>query len=85
MYKVKQLYVPYEDEDGHTYLIPKDDWNKFEDCLSRIEDNYSEHNKYDIYMDELTYVLETFADDRLEGEFHYVVLEDDLIGDLNAK
>lgn len=78
MYKVKQLYVPYEDEDGHTYLLPKDDWNKFEGCLSRIEYSYSEHNKYDIYMNELMEVLDAFADDRLEGESYYVVLEDDI-------
>ena len=49
MYKVKQLYVVFDDDSGHKYLIPKDEYGAFEKCLSRIEDSYSEHKAEDIY------------------------------------
>ena len=79
MIKVKQLYVVFNDGEGHKYLIPKDEYGAFEKCLSRIEESYSEHKDEDIYYDELNDILDAFADQRLEGEEIYVVLSNDLI------
>ena len=79
MYKVKQLYVVFDDDGGHKYLIPKDEYGAFEKCLSRIEESYSEHKDEDIYYDELNDILDAFSDQRLEGELHYVVLDEHVI------
>ena len=78
-YKVKQLYVVFDDDSGHKYLIPKDEYGVFVKCLSRIEESFDEHKDEDIYYDELNDILDAFADQRLEGEEVYVVLPNDLI------
>ena len=82
MYKVKQMYVIFDDDGGHKYLIPKDEYGTFDECLSRIEESYSEHKDEDIYYDELNDILDAFANQRLEGEEVYVVLPNDLIEDV---
>ena len=83
MYKVKQLYVVFDDDSGRKYLIAKDEYGAFEKCLSRIEESYLEHKDEDIYYEELNDILDAFSDQRLEGEEVYVVLSDDLTeGDL---
>ena len=79
MYKVKQLYIVFDDDSGHKYLIPKDEYGAFVKCLSRIEYSFDEHKDEDIYYDELNDILDAFADQRLEGEEVYVVLPNDLI------
>ena len=79
MIKVKQLYVVFDDGDGHKYLIPKEDYSKFDKTYTRIEEAYSEHKDEDIYYDELNDILDAFSDQRLEGEEVYVVLPNDLI------
>ena len=79
MNKVKQMYVIFDDDGGHKYLIPKDECGTFDECLSRIEESYSEHKDEDIYYDELNDILDAFADQRLEGEEVYVVLPNELI------
>ena len=79
MYKVKQMYVIFDDDSGHKYLIPKTEYGAFEKCLSRIEESYSEHKDEDIYYDELNDILDAFADQRLEGEEVYVVLDEHVI------
>lgn len=75
-YSVKQLYVVFEDDCGHRYLIPKAEYGKFDKALTRIEESYEEHNNEDIYYDELNDLLDAFSDQTLEGELHYVVLEE---------
>ena len=79
MYKVKQLYVLFDDDSGHKYLISKDDYEAFDKCLSRIEESFDEHKDEDIYYDELNDILDAFSDQRLEGEAVYVVLSNDVI------
>ena len=78
-YKVKQMYVIFDDDGGHKYLIPKDEYGAFVKCLSRIEESYSEHKDEDIYYDELNDILDAFADQRLEGEEVYIVLDEHVI------
>ena len=85
MYKVKQMYVIFDDDGGHKYLIPKDEYGTFDECLSRIEESYSEHKDEDIYYDELNDILDAFADQRLEGEEIYVVLPSDLVKENEMK
>lgn len=79
MFKVKQLYVVFDEGDGHKYLIPKADYSKFDKAYTRIEESYSEHKDEDIYYDELNDILDAFSNQRLEGEEIYVVLPNDLI------
>ena len=79
MYKVKELYIVFDDDSGHKYLIPKDGHGAFEKCLSRIEESYSEHKDENVYHDELNDILDAFADQRLEGEEVFVVLPNDLV------
>ena len=79
MYKVKQLYVVFDDDGGHKYFIPKDEYGTFEECLSCIEESFAEHKDEDVYYDELNDILDAFADQRLGGEEVFVVLSNDLI------
>ncbi|MBQ0114064.1 MAG: hypothetical protein KBT03_13120 [Bacteroidales bacterium] len=79
MYKVKNLYVVWEDDSSHNHLIRKEDYKAFEKQLNRIEDSFNEHRDIDIYYEELDDLLGYFSKYRLEGELHYVVLEDDVV------
>ena len=78
-YKVKQLYVVFDDDSGRKYLIPKDEYGAFIKSLSRIEESFAEHKDVDVYYDELNDILDAFSAQRLEGEEVYVVLSNDLI------
>ena len=78
-YKVKQLYIVCDDGDGHKYLIPKQEYTRFEKALERVEASFNEHQDEDIYYEELDDLLSYFSKGTLEGELHYVVLENDLI------
>ena len=79
MFKVKQLYVVFDDDSGRKYLIPKDEYGAFIKSLSRIEESFAEYKDVDVYYDELNDILDAFSDQRLEGEEVYVVLSNDLI------
>lgn len=79
MIKVKQLYVVFDDGDGHKYLIPKEDYSKFDKALTRIEESYEEHQDEDVFYEESNDLLEAFSDGTLEGELHYVVLDEHVI------
>lgn len=79
MIKVKQLYVVFDDGEGHKYPIPKADYSKFDKAYTRIEDSYEEHKDEDVFYEESNDLLETFSDGTLEGELHYVVLDEYVI------
>lgn len=79
MIEVKQLYVVFDDGDGHKYLIPKEDYSKFDKAYTRIEDSYEEHKDEDVFYEESNDLLEAFSDGVLEGELHYVVLDEHVI------
>lgn len=79
MTKVKQLYVVFDDGDGHKYLIPKEDYSKFDKAYTRIEDSYEEHKDEDVFYEESNDLLEAFSDGTLEGELYYVVLDEHVI------
>lgn len=79
MFKVKQLYVVFDDGDGHKYLIPKEDYSKFDKAYTRIEDSYEEHKDEDVFYEESNDLLEAFSDGTLEGELHYVVLDEQIV------
>ena len=81
MYKVKQLYVDVSDNDGHTYLIKREDIEAFKKKLKVLEDklcfdfNYGE----DDYCNDFENLVEYFNAKSLEGEEVFVVLPNDLI------
>ena len=81
MIKVKQLYVDVSDDDGHTYLIKREDIKSFEKELKVLEDklcfdfNYGE----DDFCDDFEKLVEHFNAKSLTGEEAYVVLSEDLI------
>lgn len=79
MIKVKQLYVVFNDGDGHKHLIPKEDYIKFDKAFTRIEDSYEEHKDEDVFYEESNDLLEAFSDGTLEGELHYVVLDEHVV------
>lgn len=86
MYKVKQLYVLWESDDGDKKLIPKEKYKSFTaelDSLDSLEselgfplgswdDRDKEEAQQDIYD-----LIDNY--DTLEGEEVYVVLSNDLI------
>lgn len=78
MYKVEKLYVVWGDGDGHRYLIPKEDYSGFESCVDNLEEVRGDIGE-DCYYDELNTILDELSHGILEGDLHYVVLEDDVI------
>lgn len=79
MIKVKQLYVVFEDESGHSHLIPSCEYRHFEKALNCIDDSFDEHQDLETYFEELNDLLEAFSDGTLEGELHYVVLDEHVV------
>ena len=88
MYKVKQLYVLWESDDGYKKLIPKDKYKKFIKDLRQAELAFEnevvyapleDQNEDRIY--ELQQGVYDLIDsyDTLEGEEIYVVLPNDVI------
>ena len=79
MKKVKQLYICYTDDDGHRYLIKKEDVFAFEEHLETIEDSFRQHHDYEIFYEQYNAVLDYFNAKTLEGEEHFIVLPEDVI------
>ena len=81
MYKVKQLYAVVSDDDGHTYLIKREDIGVFKKELKVLEDKLCFDFNYgaDDYCNDFENLVEHFNAKSLEGEEVYVVLSEDLI------
>ena len=88
MNKLK-LYRIYDDEDGHRYLIPKDEYDYFVRKLNQAEcklDIYITTTPFEDqdedYVEELLEAVWGCFDnyETLEGGEHYVVLAKDLEG-----
>ena len=81
MIKVKQLYVGVSDDDGHTYLIKREDIKSFEKELKVLEDKLNFDFKYgeDDFCDDFQNLIEYFNAKSLEGEQVFVVLPDDVV------
>lgn len=84
-----KIYATYEDDDGHTYLIPYQESLKFFKELDVLEKRLNgyilstpfEHQDEDVvyeYQQDIYDLLDKY--DRLEGESYYVILEEDLEG-----
>ena len=88
MYKAKKLYVVWEDGDGNNKLIPKEEYQSFLDELNDLESElgfpkgaWDDREKEEVQQD-IWDLLDSY--ESLEGELHYVVLENDLIeGEIN--
>ena len=80
MSKELKLYHVYDDGNGHRYLIPKNEVNAFYNILDKLEESLDEHGDEDVYYDELNMTLEAYG--RLEGEDYYIVLVEDLEGEV---
>ena len=80
MIKVKQLYVDVPDDDGHTYLIKREDIKSFEKDLGVLEDklNFDFNYGKDDYYNDFQNLIEYFNAKSLEGEEVFVVLSEDL-------
>ena len=81
MIKVKQLYVDVSDDDGHTYLIKREDIKSFEKDLKVLEDrlNFDFNYGKDDYYNDFQNLIEYFNAKSLDGEQVFVVLPDDVI------
>ena len=81
MIKVKQLYVDVSDDDGHTYLIKREDIKSFEKELKVLEDklNFDFNYGKDDYYNDFQNLIEYFNAKSLEGEEVFVVLPEDVV------
>jgi len=88
MNKVNKLYRVVSDDDGHNYLVPKDEYLTFSKNLSQAErrlENYVNGTplayQEDDYLCELRQAVWDCYDDYdcLEGEEYCVVLLEDII------
>ena len=81
MYKVKQLYVDVSDDDGHIYLIKREDIEAFKKELKVLEDKLCFDFNYgaDDYCNDFENLIEYFNAKSLEVEEVFVVLPNDLI------
>ena len=73
MYKVKQLYVDVSDDDGHTYLVKREDIEAFKKELKVLEDKLCFDFNYgaDDYCNDVENLIEYFNTKSLEGEEVY--------------
>ena len=77
-----KLYKVYSDDDGHTYLIPNEDYKSFIKTVTKLEQDieycYSTHkeDKVEFLQEELWDFLSNY--ETLEGEEYYIILESDL-------
>lgn len=77
-----KLYKTYSDDDGHTYLIPKEDYKSFIKTVTNLEKSiehcYSTYQEdvIELLQEELWDLLGNY--ETLEGEAHFVILESDL-------
>lgn len=75
-----KIYATYQDDDGHTYLIPNQEYSevfkKIDALEKEIDNNRDCAETYWAYVDELNDFLDSF--NRLEGESYFVILEEDL-------
>ena len=79
MIKVNQLYVDVSDDDGHTYLIKREDIKSFEKELIVLEDKLNfDFNYGKDYYNDFQNLIEHFNAKSLEEEV-FVVLSEDLI------
>ena len=83
MYKVKQLYVLWESDDGDKKLIPKEKYKSFIAELDALESelgfplgSWDDRDKEEVQQD-IYDLIDNY--DTLEGEEVYVVLPNDLI------
>ena len=88
MYKVKQLYVLWESDDGYKKLIPKDEYKKFIEKLRQAElafenevvytpiEDQDEDRRYELQQD-IWNLIDSY--ETLEGEEVFVVLPNDVI------
>ena len=77
-----KLYKTYSDDDGHTYLIPKEDYKSFIEAVTNLEERM-EHYYLTYQEDVMESLQEELWDllgkyETLEGEEHYIILESDL-------
>lgn len=80
-----KLYKTYSDDSGHTYLIPKDEFDKFLEELEDLENAVYSSSDYETDEEEEYHWNAVDLRDghfnkyeRLEGEEHYIILESDL-------
>lgn len=78
MYSVKKLYIKFTDDDGHSYLIDKDQAAAFEESVDRIYESFMEHKDDDLYYEEYNDLLEAFECVSVEGEELFTVLPEDV-------
>ena len=83
MYKVKQLYVLWQSDDGYKKLIPKDEYKGFIAELDALEyelgfplGGWDDRDKEEVQQD-IWNLIDSY--ETLEGEEVFVVLPDDLI------
>ena len=79
MIKVKQLYVKFSDDDGHSYLVRKEDAFALTEVLERIEESYSEHDDEFVYYEQIEDAYNMFGVRNVEGEEVFIVLPEDVI------
>ena len=86
MYKVKQLYVLWQSDDGDKKLIPKDEYHLFQSTLEDLEHEmniYRNHGsemsieKAEGVQQRIWNLIDSYG--TLEGEEVFVVLPSDLI------
>lgn len=88
MYKVKQLYVLWESEDGDKKLIPQQELHLFESCLKSLEHEHNMYQKHGSDMSiekaegvqqEIWNLIDSY--ETLEGEQVFIVLPEDIEGE----
>lgn len=80
-----KLYKTYPDDSGHTYLIPKEEFDKFIEELEDLENAVDSSADYETDEEEEYYwnavdLRDSHFDkyERLEGKEYYVLLASDL-------
>lgn len=78
MYLINKLYIKFADDDGHSYLIDKENVGAFDQSCENIWDSFREHGNHSLYYEEYNDLLEAFECVRVEGEELFTVFPEDV-------
>ena len=73
-----KLYKEFSDEDGHKYLVPRENYSAMLQALDDLYDMLFNEDE-DTYYIEFDTVLESYDARSFEGEEYFILLDKDIV------
>lgn len=73
-----KLYKEFSDEDGHKYLVPRENYSAMLQALDDLYDMVFNEDE-DSYYDQFETTLDGYGAISFEGEEYFIVLDKDIV------